>query len=55
LYRAAALILAAVVVLFALRLAEEPVQVLRKPDVRPAPDAFETVGTSRTEGRDVAS
>ena len=54
-YRAAALILAFVVaVLFAVQLAEEPVRALHKPDVRPVPDVFETVGTSRAEGRDVA-
>ena len=53
-YRAAALILAFVVVLFAVRLAEEPVRALHKPDVRPVPDVFETVGTSRAEGRDAA-
>ena len=53
-YRAAALILASVVILFALRLTEEPVRALHKPDVRPAPDAFETVGTSRAEGGDAA-
>ena len=53
-YRAAALILASVVVLFALRITEEPVRALHKPDVRPAPDAFETVGTSRAEGGDAA-
>jgi hypothetical protein len=50
LYRAVALILAFVVILFAVRLAEEPVRTLHKPDVRPAPDAFETVGTSTAEG-----
>jgi hypothetical protein len=54
LYRAAALILAFVVVLFAVRLAEEPVRALHEPDVRPAPDAFETVGASRAEGGDAA-
>jgi hypothetical protein len=54
LYRAAALILAFVVVLLAVRLAQEPVQALHKPDVRLAPDAFETVGTSRAEGGDAA-
>jgi hypothetical protein len=54
LYRAAALILAFVVVLFAVRLAVEPVRALHKPDVRPVPDAFETVGTLRAEGRDAA-
>jgi hypothetical protein len=54
LYRAAALILAFVVVLFAVRLAQEPVRALHKPDVRPAPDAFKSVGTSRAEGGDAA-
>ena len=53
-YRAAALILAFVVVLFAVRLAEEPVRALHEPDVRPAPDAFETVDASRAEGGDAA-
>jgi hypothetical protein len=52
LYRAAALILAFVVVLFVVRLAEEPVRAIHEPDVRPAPDALETVGTSRAEGGD---
>jgi hypothetical protein len=43
-YRAAALILAFVVVFFfAVRLAGEPVRALHKPQVRPAPEAFETV------------
>jgi hypothetical protein len=42
LYRAAALVLALVaVVFFAARLAEEPVQALQKPEVRPAPGIFE--------------
>ena len=42
LYRAAALVLALVaVVFFAAQLAEEPVQALQKPEVRPAPEAFE--------------
>jgi len=54
LYRAAALILAFVVILFAVRLAEEPVRALHEPDVRPAPDAFETVDASRAEGGDAA-
>ena len=49
-YRAAALILAIVVVVIAVRLGEEPVRAIHKPEVRPAPDAFETVGTSRAEG-----
>ena len=41
-YRAAALVLALVaVIFFAARLAEEPVQALQKPEVRPAPEAFE--------------
>jgi hypothetical protein len=43
LYRAAALILVLVaVVFFATQLAEEPVRALQKPEVRPAPKAFET-------------
>ncbi len=42
-YRAAALILVLVaVVFFAAQLAEEPVRALQKPEVRPAPKAFET-------------
>jgi hypothetical protein len=42
LYRAAALILALVaVVFFAAQLAEEPVRALQKPEVRPAPKVFE--------------
>jgi hypothetical protein len=52
LYRAAALILAFVLVLFVVQLAEEPVRAIHEPDVRPAPDALETVGTSRAEGGD---
>ena len=41
-YRAAALILALVaVVFFATQLAEEPVRALQKPEVRPAPKVFE--------------
>jgi hypothetical protein len=53
LYRAAALILAFVAVVFlAVRLAEEPVRALQKPDVRPAPEAFETAGASDAEGED---
>jgi hypothetical protein len=54
LYRAAALILAFVVILVAVRLADEPVRALHEPDVRAAPDAFETVGISRAEGEDAA-
>jgi hypothetical protein len=47
LYRAAALILALVVVVFfAAQLAEEPVRALQKPEVRPAPEAFEAAGAS---------
>ena len=54
-YRAAALILAFVVCfVFAVRFAQEPVRALHEPDVRPAPDAFETVGASRAEGGDAA-
>ncbi|HWS81091.1 MAG TPA: hypothetical protein VN178_08710 [Rubrobacter sp.] len=46
-YRAAALMLALVVVVFfAAQLAEEPVRALQKPDVRPAPEAFEAAGAS---------
>jgi hypothetical protein len=46
-YRAAALMLALVVVVFfAAQLAEEPVRVLQKPEVRPAPEAFEAAGAS---------
>ena len=53
LYRAAALVLAFVaVVFFAARLAEEPVRALQRPEVRPAPDAFETAGVSAAEGGD---
>jgi hypothetical protein len=54
LYRTAALILAFVaVVFFAVRLFEEPVRALEKPEVRPAPKAFEAVGASGAEGEDV--
>jgi hypothetical protein len=53
LYRAAALILAfVVVVFFAARLAEEPVRAFEKPEVRPAPEPFEKVGASGAEGGD---
>ena len=46
-YRTAALILALVaVVLFPAQLAEEPVRALQKPEVRPAPEAFEAAGAS---------
>jgi hypothetical protein len=46
-YRAAVLILALVVVVFfAAQLAEEPVRALQKPEVRPAPEAFETAAAS---------
>ncbi|MBA3703702.1 MAG: hypothetical protein H0W79_12960, partial [Rubrobacteraceae bacterium] len=46
-YRAVALILALIaVVFFAVRLAGEPVRALQKPEVRPAPGAFETAGDS---------
>jgi hypothetical protein len=51
LYRAAALILALVtVIFFAARLAEEPVRAFQKPEVGQAPEAFEAVGASATEG-----
>jgi hypothetical protein len=53
LYRAAALILAFIAVAFlAVRLAEEPVRALQKPEVRQAPEAFEAVGASGVEGAD---
>lgn len=46
-YRAAALILAVIVVVFfAAQLAEEPVRALQKPEVRQAPEAFEAAGAS---------
>jgi hypothetical protein len=51
LYRTAALILAFVaIVFFAVRLAGEPVRALQQPEVRPAPEAFETAGASGAEG-----
>jgi hypothetical protein len=40
------------VVFFAARLAEEPVQALQKPEVRPAPGAFDTAGASGAKGGD---
>ena len=53
LYRTAALILAIVtIVFFAARLAEEPVRALQKPEVRPAPKAFETAEASGAQGGD---
>ena len=46
-YRAAALMLALVVVVFfAAQLAEEPMRALQKPEVRPAPEAFKAAGAS---------
>ena len=52
-YRAAALILALVTVIyFAARLAEEPVRAFQKPEVRQAPEAFETAGVSGGRGED---
>jgi hypothetical protein len=52
-YRAAALILALIAVVFLVaRLAEEPVRAIQKPEVRLAPGAFETAGTSGAEGGD---
>ena len=52
-YRAAALILVLVaVVFFVAQLAEEPVRALQKPEVRPAPKAFETAGASGAQGSD---
>src|SRR5215207_7387624 len=53
LYRTAVLILAFVaVVFFAVRQAEESVRALQKPEVRPAPEAFETAGASGADGED---
>jgi hypothetical protein len=53
LYRAVALILALVaVIFFAGRLADDPVRALQKPEVRPAPKAFETAGASGAERGD---
>jgi hypothetical protein len=55
LYRTAALVLVIVAVVFiAVRLGEEPVRALQKPEVRPAPDAFETAGASGAQGGDAA-
>ncbi len=52
-YRAAALTLAFIaVVYFAVRLAEEPVRALQKPEVQPAPEAFEKPGASGAQGGD---
>ncbi len=52
-YRAAALILAFIAVAFlAVKLAEQPVRALQKPEVRQAPEAFEAVGASGVEGED---
>ena len=52
-YRAAALILALVtVIFFAARLAEEPVRAFQKPEVRQAPEALETAGVSGGGGGD---
>ena len=52
-YRAAAGILALVaVVFFAAQLAEEPVRALQKPEVHPAPKAFEMAGASGAQGSD---
>jgi len=53
LYRAAALILAFVaVVFFAARLFEEPVRALQEPEVRQAPEALKTAGVSGGRGGD---
>jgi hypothetical protein len=52
-YRTVALTLALVaVVFFAARLAGDPVRALQKPEVRPAPEAFELAGASSAEGGD---
>jgi hypothetical protein len=54
LYRAAAGILALVaVIFFAAQLAQDPVRAIQKPEVRPAPVAFEKAGTSGAQGRDM--
>ena len=51
-YRAVALILALITVaFFAVQLAEKPVRALQEPEVRPAPEAFETAGA---EGGDTS-
>jgi hypothetical protein len=53
LYRAAALILALVaVVFFAAQLAEEPVRAIQKPEVRQAPKAFGTARIPGAQGSD---
>jgi hypothetical protein len=53
LYRAVAGILALVAVVFvAVQFAEEPVRAIQKPEVRPAPEAFEKAGASDAQGRD---
>jgi hypothetical protein len=52
LYRAAALILVLVAVVFAAQLAEEPVRALQEPEVRPAPKAFGMAGASGAQGSD---
>jgi hypothetical protein len=54
LYRAAAgiLVLVVAVVFFAAQLADDPVRALQKPELRPAPQAFETAGASGAQGRD---
>jgi hypothetical protein len=52
-YRTAALYLAFVAVFFfAVWLADDPVRALQKPELRPAPEAFEAVGASGSEGGD---
>jgi hypothetical protein len=53
LYRAAALVLALVaVVFFARQLAEEPVRAVQKPEVRPAPGTFEMALASGAQKED---
>jgi hypothetical protein len=53
LYRAAAGFLALVaVVFFAAQLAQDPVRAIQRPEVRPAPIAFEMAGASGAQGRD---
>jgi len=50
LYRTVALILALTVVFFVVRSGEEPVRALQTPEVRPAPEAFETAGGPSARG-----
>ena len=49
-YRTVALILALTVAFFVVRSGEEPMRALRTPEVRPAPEAFETAGGPGARG-----